>query len=69
MSSDTSEPKPVREGWGWPATATKPHYFIDGEALCGRWWFPGELTASTGTTGPKDCKSCARKLAKREAKR
>jgi hypothetical protein len=72
MSPDTpnsENPEPVTppEGWGWPGAAAKPHYFVGTESLCGRWWFTGPLDAHTGTTGPRDCTPCARKLAKRAA--
>ena len=55
----------TREGWGWPANAAKPHYFVAHEALCRRWWFTGPLTADTGTTSKSDCAPCSRKLAAR----
>lgn len=41
------------EGWGWPGLASKPHY-------------TGPREPHTGTTGPKDCQACVRKLAKLE---
>lgn len=56
------------EGWGWPGLASKPHYFAAGSStsLCGRWMYTGPREPHTGTTGPKDCQACVRKLAKLE---
>lgn len=58
------------EGWTWLVNSTKWHYFVDGDALCGKWM----LLARTGgtlqqgnDTSPDNCMACRRKLEKRLA--
>lgn len=51
-----------REGWGWPMLAKKAHYFVDAEALCGRWLFTGVLDDEPLAETPDDCVVCRRKL-------
>lgn len=50
------------EGWGWPLSARKAHYFVNMRSLCGSWLFTGRLTDDNGKDGPMDCKRCTRKL-------
>lgn len=65
MSNDSqsqhSEASP--EGWGFPDSSRKAHYFVDSEALCGRWWYRGALTNNQSEAkSPDDCAACYRKL-------
>lgn len=53
--------EPVTEGWGWPLRATKPHYFVDGHSLCGRWYYGGVLETGRARNG-QDCKACCAAL-------
>ncbi len=57
------------EGWKWLFNATKWHYFVDHESLCGRW---GTFTMNELEQGndksPDNCKMCRRKLKARQAK-
>lgn len=56
-----------RSGWGWPLNARKCHYFVAGQALCGKWMYFGAV--SEGRPGAKtedDCTGCTRVLAKKE---
>jgi len=32
---------PQGEGWGRPPEVSKPHYFVNGDALCGKWSYRG----------------------------
>lgn len=49
-------------GWAWPLLAKKPHYFVGGRSLCGKWMFLGDCEKDRGIDTPEDCKSCQRKL-------
>lgn len=31
------------EGWAWPSSSRKAHYFRSGRSLCGHWSHDGEL--------------------------
>jgi len=79
-ASAGSDPKPTakakaehvvgtaRRGWGWPQLSKKPHYFVDGQSLCGRWMFFGEVSDKDASEkGPDDCAQCRRRYGK-EAK-
>jgi hypothetical protein len=64
-----NEDVPVSEGgWGWPAQASKPHYFEPGEitSICRKWMFTGLRTRDNGVKGPDDCAACHKKLEKRK---
>lgn len=52
------------EGWGWPIKATKPHFFVDGRSLCGRWLFTGNVEPGPARVGMQDCKACSTALAR-----
>lgn len=57
----------MNEGWHWPVSSRKAHYFRKGISLCKRWLFCGPLVGSqeTGTEpGPDDCHECHRRLMK-----
>jgi hypothetical protein len=59
-----SKRKPERRGWGWPAFATKAHYFVGAApSLCGRWMFWGVLEDDKDDL-PVNCKECRHRLAK-----
>jgi hypothetical protein len=49
------------EGWGWPANATKAHYFEGITSLCGRWMYTGRLDPDDGAS-KDDCVPCRKKL-------
>ncbi|MGH8037032.1 MAG: hypothetical protein ACREPC_08000 [Stenotrophomonas sp.] len=54
-------------GWGWPLRANKPHYFIEGSSLCGRWnGYGGPLESGRGRD-QHDCQACVSALAKSPA--
>ncbi len=54
-----SEPPPG-EGWGWPPSAKKMHYFgPDHRALCLKWAYTGErLNGEPGRENKEVCKVC-----------
>lgn len=56
-------------GWGWPGLSRKAHFFVNGQALCGKWLFLGDLVRNQqigSTRGPDDCAECWRQAKKRE---
>lgn len=57
------------EGWGWPPITRKAHYFVEGRSLCGNWGSLGmiPLEPEDGKRSPDDCKTCTKKLLRREA--
>lgn len=55
-----------REGWGFPGTARKCHYFVDTMSLCGKWGFYHGYLDTSSTKSPDDCLECRRKLEARE---
>lgn len=50
----------VNEGWCQPWKSRKWHYFRNGRSLCGKWGFPGRLTAGMDDS-PDNCAVCKRK--------
>lgn len=53
------------EGWGFPTSARKAHYFRDGRSLCGRYgWFVADNDRLEPDTKPSrdDCAGCRAKL-------
>ncbi len=57
------------EGWKWLINATKWHYFVKYESLCGRWGTFGMDDLEKGMDdSPDNCKMCRRKLKARQAK-
>lgn len=55
-------------GWGWPESSRKAHYFVDGRSLCGKWLFSGlPVKNQSDPSSPDDCKVCREKLAQRRA--
>jgi len=59
--------KTTIEGWGFPLLSKKAHYFVDGRALCGKWWFGGELEQGNNDSSD-NCKECVRRFKKRISK-
>lgn len=56
------------EGWKWLMNATKWHYFVDHESLCGRWGtFTMDALEQGNDNSPDNCKMCRRKLKARQA--
>lgn len=54
---------PLMQRWGWPPKSLKPHYFIDGESLCGK--IRGYHSSMRSWTAPdpdRACQVCGRKL-------
>ncbi len=65
------DPVKSHDGWGWPTSATKPHYFKDARSLCRRWVQVGlgggrvQIEANADSpSSSTDCLPCTRKLAK-----
>jgi hypothetical protein len=53
----------LTEGWKWLMNATKWHYFVDHESLCGRWMTFSMNDIEQGNDRSSDnCKMCRRKL-------
>lgn len=53
------------EGWGWPPThASKAHYFVEGQSLCGAHKHLGLILIGSGSTrdDPYRCMECLEKL-------
>lgn len=69
---EQTEQKPkVGAGWGWPALATRMHFFgADHRALCGKWAYSGQRDYYTDELDkrtkpvPDQCKECFRRRAK-----
>ena len=57
----------VREGWGWPLSSRKAHYFVDGSSLCGRWMFFGSLEQGNDNS-PDNCAPCKKNLKRHRMK-
>lgn len=45
-------------GWFWPSNSRKAHYFVDGNAACGKWFIWSDDVRES-PPGPDDCKKCA----------
>ena len=62
----------AENGWGWPTSSRKAHYFKEARSLCGRWLqvapFGGGVVpieaGADAAPSPSDCAPCTRKLAK-----
>lgn len=55
------------EGWGWPRSGRKAHYFVGMESLCRQYmFFKGDMEPDNGPS-PDDCAPCRRALEKRQA--
>jgi len=58
------------EGWGWPVSSKKAHYFVNRgstlwkEALCGRWIF-FEPVEQGNDDSPDNCAECKKRLKRR----
>ncbi len=59
---------PGREGWGFPVSSKKAHYFIIkpgtvmGNSLCMNWGFYAGPTEQGNDDNPDNCISCRKKL-------
>jgi hypothetical protein len=58
----------ITEGWAIPGSARKAHYFVDKQALCGKWLFGGYLEQGNDDS-PDNCPSCMKLLQKRNSTR
>ena len=63
VTKTLDDPKAIKKGWGWPAAATRAHYFVDARSLCMKWLFNGELQDSNREWG-EDCAECKRRCKK-----
>ena len=54
----------IKQGWGWPMLSRKPHWFVNGTSICGKWMFTGEIQSGSPTPGKDDCRACVKKLTK-----
>jgi hypothetical protein len=52
------------EGWGWPGSAAKAHYFRGSTSLCRKWMWTGQAEDADSNLrerpGPDDCTPCWR---------
>lgn len=55
-----------KAGWARPGSATKHHYFEEGEvtSICRRWMYFGDNREPDTFESPDDCVACRRKLNK-----
>jgi hypothetical protein len=56
------------EGWAWPFCARKAHYFYNGESLCGKVMYFGDVEQGNDDS-PDNCMECRRRLEKIKTKR
>lgn len=58
-----------KQGWGWPGSAKKAHYFKAGEStsICGKWWYVG-FRSDDMHDHPDNCAACMRKREKQANK-
>lgn len=58
------------QGWAWPGSSKKAHYFMQGDvrSLCMGWIYTGRRE-DTDHDSPDNCAACKKKRAKREAPR
>lgn len=56
----TTQPVPIQapQGWGWPETATKAHYFTDGLSLCKRWIYMKQVLEDDNHESEDNCVMC-----------
>jgi hypothetical protein len=52
----------LKKGWAQTSLMKKPHYFVNGTSLCGKWMFCGEV--EEGNPNWSDCIICANKFNK-----
>lgn len=54
----------LAEGWGWPWSSRKAHYFEEAAAIsvCNKWMFSGERDPDSDTRSADDCTACRRWL-------
>lgn len=58
----------LTEGWKWLINATKWHYFVDYQSLCGRWGtFTMDSLEQGNDESPDNCKMCKKRLKARQA--
>ena len=55
----------IKEGWGFPGTSRKAHYFVDMTALCKKWGFYNGPLEQGNDSSPDNCAACMKALAKR----
>ena len=58
----------VKEGWGFPGTSKKAHYFVDATSLCRKWGFYFGPLEQGNDNSPDNCVACQRKLEKLKQK-
>lgn len=57
-------------GWAWRANMQKPHYFVAGRSLCGKWGLiGGETDGEQPYPEHEACKPCFRGWTKRAGDR
>ena len=49
-----------KEGWGFPVTSRKAHYFIDSMSLCNKWGFYFGPLEQGNDESPDNCVVCMR---------
>lgn len=49
----------MSEGWAWPDSATKAHYFVDGQSLCKRWKYDKKLDTEWNVGDQPETLDCA----------
>jgi len=52
-----------KEGWAQFYPSRRDHYIVDGESLCGKWLYLGDVYDWAN----RMCKECKNKLVKRES--
>lgn len=61
-NENVEEPK---EGWGFPGTSRKAHYFVDGMSLCRKWGFYQGPLEQGNDESPDNCSACVKALIKK----
>lgn len=51
----------IKQGWGWPGSSKKAHYFQDKRSLCLKWMYSGDLEQGNDQSSD-NCKDCMRRL-------
>ena len=54
------------EGWGFPSSSRKAHYFVDSRSLYGKWLYTSKKLEPAGKASPDDCALCTRRLKKHQ---
>lgn len=52
----------IKQGWARPLNASKFHYFVKGDSLCGHWMFLGRDFEPDEYESTDDCRVCRRRL-------